>query len=289
MPDLSTPFANSQPSTRARIPIELSARNGAQNGESRGLSADAIECRIGELGKWFHNLDLQGVPTAPNHFLGDYPACKWSGFREAIPQDLSGKSVLDIGCNAGFYSQEMKRRGAARVVGVDFDEKYLAQARFAAEVNELDIEFRRLSVYELARLGEQFDLVLFMGVFYHLRHPLLALDLIHEHVARDLLVFQSMQRGSNGVGPVDDDYDFWQTELFDQPDSPKMHFIEHRYSGDPTNWWIPNRACVEALLRSSGFSILEHPEEEVYVCRRVELPPAPDGPRAVYPSREGER
>ena len=69
------------------------------------------------------------------------------------------------------------------MLGIDFDDDYLAQARFAAEVAGLDIEFRKLSVYDVGALGERFDLVLFMGVLYHLRHPLLALDLIHEHVA----------------------------------------------------------------------------------------------------------
>src|SRR4051812_17731905 len=156
------------------------------------FTAEAIRARVSELGKWFHNLDLRGIQTAPEHFLGDYPRNKWSSFADAIPKDLHGRTVLDIGCNAGFYSIEMKRRGADRVVGIDFDENYLNQARFAAEVCEADVEFQQLSVYEVAQLGEKFDVVLFMGVFYHLRHPLLALDLIHEHVARDLLIFQSM-------------------------------------------------------------------------------------------------
>src|SRR3954464_7813835 len=157
-------------------------------------SMNDIRRRAEELGPWFHNIELNGVWTAPDHFLGNYPAIKWQGFADALPQDLTGKSVLDIGCNGGFYSLEMKRRGAARVLGIDFDEGYLAQARFAAKVTGAEIEFRRLSVYEVGALGERFDVVLFMGVLYHLRHPLLALDLIHEHVARDLLVFQSMQR-----------------------------------------------------------------------------------------------
>src|ERR671938_871798 len=115
----------------------------------------------------------------------------------------------------------MKRRGAERVLGVDFDEDYLAQARFAAEVTGLDIEFRKLSVYDVGSLGERFDVVLFLGVLYHLRHPLLALDLIHEHAARDLLVFQSMQRGSAEVDRLADDYGFWETDLFDRPGYPK--------------------------------------------------------------------
>ena len=104
---------------------------------------------------------------------------------------------------------EMKRRGADRVLGIDFDEDYLKQARFAAEVRGLDIEFRQMSVYDVAALREKFDLVFFIGVLYHLRHPLLALDLIHQHVAGDLMVFQSLQRGSNDIEPVAEDYDFF--------------------------------------------------------------------------------
>jgi tRNA (mo5U34)-methyltransferase len=245
------------------------------------LPPDEIRRRAAALGEWFHNIDLGGVRTAPNHFLGDYPAVKWRSFAHAIPADLAGKTVLDIGCNGGFYAMEMKKRGAARVLGVDWDEDYLAQARFAAEVTGLDIEFRRLSVYDVGSLGERFDVVLFLGVLYHLRHPLLALDLIHEHAARDLLVFQSMQRGAAEVERVEEDYGFWDTAQFDRPGYPKLHFVERRYANDETNWWVPNRACAEAMLRSAGFDILSRPEAEVYVCRRTE---PPHGPGAVYPA-----
>ena len=64
------------------------------------------------------------------------------------------------------------------MLGIDFDADYLAQARFAAEVEGLDVEFRQMSVYDVAALAERFDVVFFIGVLYHLRHPLLALDLI---------------------------------------------------------------------------------------------------------------
>jgi tRNA (mo5U34)-methyltransferase len=247
-----------------------------------------LEKRVSSLGPWFHNLRLNGIQTAPQHFLGDYPEIKFAGFRSAIPADLSGKTVLDIGCNAGFYSFEMKRRGASRVVGIDTDEHYLRQARFAAEIQEMDIEFQQMAVWDVARMGEKFDLVIFMGVLYHLRHPLLALDLIHEHVARDLLLFQSMQRGSGDVITVESDYEFNAPAPFDQPGYPRMHFIEHRYSHDETNWWVPNRACVEAMLRSSGFTIEAHPEDEVYLCRWHSVDDPPDGPRCVYPARSVE-
>jgi tRNA (mo5U34)-methyltransferase len=236
------------------------------------LSKDEIRRRVDALGPWFHNLDLNGVRTAPSHFLGDYPNVKWRRFSSVVPENLKGKSVLDIGCNAGFYAMEMKRRGADRVLGLDTDDEYLEQAKFAAEISGLKIEFRKLSAYDVGRLGEQFDLVIFMGVLYHLRHPLLALDLIHEHAARDLLLFQSMQRGDERIDPIEPNYDFWTTEQFDSPGYPKLHFIEHRYADDPTNWWAPNRACVEAMLRSAGFVITAHPEAEVYLCRKGARP-----------------
>jgi tRNA (mo5U34)-methyltransferase len=246
------------------------ATHPATGAPSRGLTREQIRKRVRDLGEWFHNINLDGVYTAPDHFLGDYPNLKWRQFAHAIAPDLHGQSVLDIGCNAGFYSIEMKRRGADRVVAIDSDEDYLAQARFAAQVTGADIEFQRLSVYEVARLKERFDLVLFMGVLYHLRHPLLALDLLHEQVVKDTMIFQSLLRGSPEAQPLEEDYPFEEREIFERPDFPKMFFIEKSYSGDHTNWWIPNRAAAEAMLRSAGFQIVDHPEEEVFVCKRVE-------------------
>ena len=247
---------------------------------AESLSVHQIQEQVTALGPWFHNLFLNGIQTAPEHFLGDYPTVKWRGFQHAIPDDLRGMSVLDVGCNGGFYSIEMKRRGAARVLGIDHDPDYLAQARFAAQVLQADIEFRQLSIYEVASLGEQFDLVLYMGVFYHLRHPLLALDLLRQHVTKDWFVFQSMLRGSRTKPQVEPDYPFWETAMFDHPGYPKMHFIEKCYAGDPTNWWVPNRACAEAMLRSAGFRIVDAPEHEVLICRceqGAELHPLPAG------------
>jgi tRNA (mo5U34)-methyltransferase len=229
--------------------------------------------RIETLGPWFHNMKLGGVWTAPDHFLGDYPNEKFQRFAPHLPKDLSGKTILDIGCNAGFYSMEMKRRGAERVLGIDSDDRYLEQARLAGEALGYDnIEFRNLSVYDLGTLGERFDLVIFMGVLYHLRHPLLALDLIYEHAAKDMLIFQSMQRGSTQVMGVKEDYDFEETEHFFESAYPKLHFIERQYANDWTNWWVPNRACAEAMLRSAGFRIETRAEEEVYICRRTDRP-----------------
>jgi tRNA (mo5U34)-methyltransferase len=231
------------------------------------MSQHSLRRRIESLGPWFHNLELDGIQTAPEHFLGDYPSVKLAGFVHALPENMAGKSVLDIGCNAGFYSFEMLRRGAERVVAIDSDERYLAQARLAAEVLGHRLELRLLSAYDVEKLGERFDFVIFMGVLYHLRHPLLALDRIRAHVARDELLFQSMLRGSHRIMQPELDYPFERTDIFEESDFPRMAFIEHAYAHDRTNWWVPNRACAEAMLRSAGFRITAHPEPEVYLCK----------------------
>jgi tRNA (mo5U34)-methyltransferase len=231
---------------------------------------DELAQRISQLGDWFHNLDLHGVPTAPHHFLGDFPNIKWKQIASAIPQDLTGATVLDVGCNGGFYSIEMKKRGAKRVLGIDVDDRYLNQARFAAETLGVEIELQKCSVYAADKLAGQFDYVLFMGVFYHLRYPLMALDNLLKKVGGKL-VFQTMVRGSAEAREWDKDYPFWNTRIFEEHDFPAMYFIEKSYSNDPTNWWIPNRAAVEAMLRSSGLEIEAHPEPETWVCRPVNV------------------
>ena len=216
------------------------------------------------LAPWFHNIDLGGgLVTAPDHFLGDYPRFKFARFADALPADLDRqeRARYRLQRRLLFGRDEAARRRRA-CVGIDSDERYLAQARLAAEaLGFAGIEFRNLSVYDVAALGERFDLVIFMGVLYHLRHPLLALDLIREHVAGDMLLFQTMQRGSNELIDVPEDHPFHMPDTFEprrsstSPAIPKMHFIERRYAGDWTNWWAPNRACSEAMLRAAGFTI----------------------------------
>jgi tRNA (mo5U34)-methyltransferase len=221
--------------------------------------------RIAEKGDWFHNINLNGVWTAPNHFLGDFPNVKWKYIAPELPEDLSGASVLDIGCNGGFYSIELKKRGASRVLGVDVDDRYLEQARFASQILGLDIEFAKCSVYDVDSIPGKFDFVLFMGVFYHLRYPLFALDKVVKKVGKSL-IFQTMIRGSLTSPELREDYHFWNKEIFTNPDFPCMYFIEKNYAGDPTNWWIPNHGAMEGMLRSSGLEIVSHPEPEAWIC-----------------------
>lgn len=166
----------------------------------------------------------------------------------------------------------MKRRGAGRVVGVDIDDRYLNQARYAARTLGLEIEFEKLSVYDVDRIPGQFDYVLFLGIFYHLRYPLFALDKIIKKIKPEgRLLFQTMIRGSEQPRQWEKDYHFWNKHIFEEPDFPRMFFIENSYANDPTNWWIPNGAAAEAMLRSSGLEIVARPETETWLCvpRRV--------------------
>lgn len=231
---------------------------------------NALEQEIRRLAPWFHNLHLpDGVQTAPEHRLGDFPNVLWQYLAPCLPQSLAGWTVLDIGCNAGFYSFELARRGA-NVLGIDCDPHYLEQANWA--VRQLDIrgqvEFRQMQIYELARLNQSFDLVLFLGVFYHLRYPLLGLDLAAQK-ARRLLVFQSMCMPGEEVCDQTQDRDIMDRDVFLEAGWPKLAFIENRFAGDPTNWWVPNRAAIEALLRSSGLGMRERPHREIYVCEPI--------------------
>jgi tRNA (mo5U34)-methyltransferase len=229
---------------------------------------EAQRADIADLAPWFHNIHLpSGEQTAPDHWLGDFPSAKWELLRAALPERLDGWSALDIGCNAGFYSVELARRGA-RVVGIDSDPHYLRQARWVARQFDVadSIEFREMQIYDLARTNEMFDLVWFMGVFYHLRYPLLGLDIAAEKVRR-MLVFQTLTMPGDDVCDTKaDGPDIEDRDKFLDPGWPKMSFIEHSFVNDPTNWWAPNHAGVEAMLRSSGFRVTQRPGHEIYIC-----------------------
>jgi tRNA (mo5U34)-methyltransferase len=222
-----------------------------------------------ELAPWFHNLHLpDGRQTAPDHPLGDFPRWKWEEIAPQLPEDLRGARALDIGCNAGFYTFELARRGAD-VLAIDVDAHYLRQARWARGELGLEdrVEFRQLGVYDLARLDEEpFDVVLFLGVLYHLRHPLLALDLVAERTAGTLVVQTLTLPGEERLG-TPGDLDIEHRDRMRESGWPTMAFIEHELAGDPTNWWAPDAACVEAMLRTSGMELVAQPGHEIWVCR----------------------
>jgi tRNA (mo5U34)-methyltransferase len=220
-----------------------------------------------KLGPWFHNLHLpDGTQTAPLHPLGDFPLSKWRQIAPHVPRDLSGLTVLDIGCNAGFYSFELARRGAS-VTALDIDRRYLAQANWAASRYGLDdqIEFREGSVYSLAHAKEQYDIVWFFGVLYHLRHPLLALDILRG-VVRSHLFLQTMTCPGGSCRPRAN-LTLDERSIMNRRGWPRMAFIENALENDPTNWWAPNGACVEGMLRTAGFTVTARPADDMFIAR----------------------
>lgn len=246
-------------------------------------TTDTIHSRIEELGPWFHNIHLpDGAQTAPDHFLGDFPRFKWDAIKDRIPEDLTGKTVLDIGCNAGFYSMELASRGA-QVTAIDMDPRYLKQAEWVAGQFGLGdrVTVREQQVYDLAAEREPYDLVWFMGVFYHLRYPLLALDII-SRITRETLLFQTLTIPGDESVEIED-IPLKERERLNDAGWPKMAFIENRLNGDPTNWWAANNSGIEAMLRSSGFQVKEKPDHEVYLCH-----PDPERPGVSRTWNESE-
>jgi tRNA (mo5U34)-methyltransferase len=254
--------------------------------QSTGASLRDEDLRA--LAPWFHNLHLpDGRQTAPDHPLGDFPAFKWEQVASILPEDMRGMRALDIGCNAGFYSLALARRGA-EVVGIDVDPHYLRQAAWARArfgIDPAHFSLARMQVYDLARMRGSFDVVLFLGVMYHLRYPLLALDLVAEKVG-GLLVLQTLTMPGEEVIVPPPDLRLGERERMLEPGWPRMAFIERRLEDDPTNWWAPNRACVEAMLRSAGLDPITSPGHEIVVARRAPgqlAPAAPAELRAIFP------
>src|SRR5688572_23092217 len=116
------------------------------------MTTQEIRAKLQDLQPWFHCIDLgDGLRTKTVSAIGEpveHPQPTWQAIQKYLPSDVTGKTVLDVGCNAGFYSIEMKRRGAARVLGVDSQRNLIRQADFVRNVLGLEIEYRHLSVYD---------------------------------------------------------------------------------------------------------------------------------------------
>ncbi len=207
------------------------------------MDADEIREGMGTV-NWYHTIDLGHGLTTPG--VDDTP--KRIALLE-LPDDLSGWSVLDIGAWDGALSFEAERRGASRVLATDSfcwsgegwgtkDGFEFARKAIGSKVEDQEIDVLDLSP---ERVGT-FDMVLFVGVLYHMRHPLLALERVSSVTDR-LLVLDT------------------HVSLVDH-DEPMMRFYPGtELNDDPTNWCGPNPAAVEAMLRTVGFTRFERKHE----------------------------
>jgi tRNA (mo5U34)-methyltransferase len=196
------------------------------------LSGDVFE-RAQQVGFWFHSIPFpDGRITAGNKSIAQQQdeLIRWQ-----FPADLTGKTMIDIGCADGFYSIVGRQRGARRVLSID-DQQTIG-IRFLLENKVYPIEYRKLDLMSPEFLDlEPFDFVHFAGVFYHLENPLEGLKRVRR-ITREVALIE---------GHINETYG---------RDLPYAVYYEgSELNSDPTNWWGPNLPCLEAMIRTAGFS-----------------------------------
>ena len=243
------------------------------------MTREEIEARVERLGPWFHCVELgEGLRTKTRSAVGEpveHPRPTWEKVRAALPEDFSGLSVLDVGCNAGFYAVELKRRGASRVLGLDSQRNLVRQAVFVRDVLGLDIEYRRMSVYDLdpRELG-QFDVTLALGLVYHCKHLVLALERLFA-VTRGLLVLET------AIYPPERSPGSFTYEVGGlQPLLHPLAYVENPGEAKEAiyNWFLPGVEALVALLRNVGFDEVEvfpatQDDRAIFACRKREAYP----------------
>jgi tRNA (mo5U34)-methyltransferase len=230
----------------------------------------SLEQRIQDLAPWYHTIDFgNGITTVePNNRHQSDPAIRWRKFSSYIPDQLIGKTVLDVGCNSGFFSVQCKLRGAEKVLAVDAEPRHLLQARLLSDHFNAPIETTNDDIHHLVlKTNERFDYIIFSRLFYHLRYPTLIFDRLAE-MAKEIMVFITEMVPNPNRFEVQEDYlADKKYDFFAKSNFPKMHYIETKLAGDSSNWWIPNESYVLAMIRSAGMEIVARPFHEVFALK----------------------
>lgn len=207
--------------------------------------------RVREFPYWYHRIYLgNGVYTIDHP---EFHEKVWQTLLPALPEDMRQASVLDIGANAGFFSIQAKLRNAGRVVAVETDDRYVRQAAFCCEVWNMDIDDKDMGADEIGQLEEQFDLVVFAGILYHLKHPLWVLEQIGK-LCRDAVIIETEVIVLNHNNRVFLRLGSYGDVKVSESRSRFMKFLETtELNGDHTNWWVPDSECLLGMLRTVGF------------------------------------
>jgi tRNA (mo5U34)-methyltransferase len=186
---------------------------------------------------WHQRFELApGVSTPGSNDIG------WLVQVAGLPDDLSGKTVLDIGTTNGGAAFALERRNPARVVAVDIFPPDWFGVTQLTELLESKVEYVRTSVYELSeRFPEPFDVVLFWGVLYHLRHPLLALD--------------NLRAVTGGQALLETAVCDSELKRRDRDRSLVRYYRGDELSNDPSNWFSPTTRALEDWCASGGFGV----------------------------------
>ena len=249
-------------------------------------SRKQAEETIRALGWWYQHFEFpNGAKTGPGKLPGYDAKGRWHYIESFVPKDLKGKTVLDLGGNAGFFSIQMKLRGAHRCILVDPFEVAIRQAEFAAEQFQVQLEYvmEDAHVYCLTT-EERFDYVIFLGLFYHLKYPGLVLDRLAE-MTRERIFIHSDILTSRQTSPVRKaaHSNVSDQELLRDPNLPRLTFIEDLLNEDATNWWLPNTAGLAAMVRSSGLKIIDQPHPHIFIAEPEAYLGKTILPRLVFP------
>jgi tRNA (mo5U34)-methyltransferase len=205
---------------------------------------------------WYHRMYLgNGIYTMPPTMADQM----WALIKPTFPTDLKGASMLDVGSNAGYFSILAKLQGAGRILGVESIDFYLEQAEYIRKIWQMNIENRLMDAHEIGKIDEQFDLVVFMGILYHLKNPLQVLE-DAGHRCRDAIVVETeiipedpRNHVIARVGPPGKVKLTATTKGF-------MKFHERdELNGDTSNWWVPDTECLLGMLRVAGFKYFSRP------------------------------
>jgi tRNA (mo5U34)-methyltransferase len=206
------------------------------------MEREEILKRVNAVKFWWHHLDLgQGIITPGHQGTTTMDGTAETLERLHLPDDLTGKTVLDVGAWDGAFSFAAEKRGANRVLATDHyvwhDERFGMDGFLTArELLGSKVQHKDIDVFDISpETVGVFDITLFLGVLYHLRNPLLALDRMAA-VTRELIIVETHVVRTN------------------EDHLPLMRFYEGaELNGDPTNWWGPNLLCLEQMVRSAGF------------------------------------
>jgi tRNA (mo5U34)-methyltransferase len=211
------------------------------------LSEDELRARIASVPYWYHRFELAPGITTPG-----IDSSAQNLARMNLPADLSGKRVLDIGACDGFYSFECERRGA-EVVAIEGNPGPTG-FKLMRELLGSQVECYTMNIYDLTpeRFGE-FDLVLCLGVLYHLRHPLLGLERVHA-VCRGQMILETQVCDHHFIDASGTPRELAPALL---PVPLAQFYPGAELNHDTTSWWAPNLAGLHAMLRSVGFEPYE--------------------------------
>lgn len=228
-----------------------------------------LQAEVDALGPWYHKIDLgNGVQTKAE---GHNPAAKWQVIAPQLPEDMKGMRTLEIGCSSAYYSVKMAERGA-ECYAFDLLPSAIRQARFLAEFHGVSIDVAQRDVYDLhAYRGMKFDYVLFLGLLYHVRYPMLILDMLHDLDLEYLLAHTATY---SDLPPAE--YTGWiqspTDPVFHKDDFPALRFVENSIRHDKTTWWVFNPSAVAAMMRSAGFANIRQLANEFWFAEKGEQP-----------------